>query len=429
MIKSDFFHRNHKIVLVFLLFLIFIKFFFLNNSILLSKNYADQIFNKKISKLDSKLEKNRDWGPIFFESYKYINDNKNKNLIFKIIEFICLIILIYVVFKLFRIKVNEKYNQNIYDVLILLIILMSSSLYYSFIYGSGDLITALLSILQFYFFLKKKYFYSVIVLIFGIYYKFILIIPFGTILLISLIIKKERKLFFYFLIFLFLLFLTYILFYLPQIKYPINIIINLITDIDNFTPPISFELFDLRTLILKLIIYSNFISFDSSQLNVNLINKTLIILFSFLYLFSILLIIFRTLKIQKPNKIKLSREESLIKFYILSGFIFLLLFFEVSIEKSLMYFMCILSPLLVNIYSNFRQSYRTIILFLFGLLFFGNVIPISIMYDLNLFNYYKTFLDYPNELIGWKAFIFSHAPYIGIVLIFISFIRLNKDKI
>ena len=152
MIKSEFFHSNHKLILIFLFILIFIKFFFLNSNLLLNKNYADQIYNKKVSNLNSKLENNRDWGPIFFESYKYISDNKNKNLIFKIIEFISLNILIYIVFKIFRTKVYEKYNQNIYDVLVLLIILLSSSLYYSFIYGSGDLTTALLSILQFYFF-------------------------------------------------------------------------------------------------------------------------------------------------------------------------------------------------------------------------------------------------------------------------------------
>ena len=230
-------------------------------------------------------------------------------------------------------------------------------------------------------------------------------------------------------IFLFLLFLTYILFNLSQIKYPINIIINLITDTNNFTPPISFELFDLRTLILKLTIYSNFIFLDTAQLNVDLINKTLIIIFLFLYIFSILFIFMRIFKIQNPNKINLSREESLIKFYILSGFSFLFLFFEVSIEKSLMYFICILSPLIGNNYSNFRQSYRIIIIFFLGLLFFGNIIPIGIMDDLNLFNYYKAFLYYPNELIGWKAFIFSHAPYVGVVLIYISFIKVNKYKI
>ncbi len=306
---------------------------------------------------------------------------------------------------------------------------MSSSLYYSFIYGSGDLITALLSILQFYFFLKKRYFYSTIVLIFGLYYKFILIIPFGTILLVSLILKKERRLFFYFLISLFLLILTYIFFNLPQIKYPINIVINFITDTDNFTPPISFELFDLRTLILKLIIYSNFILFDSSQLNFNLINKNLILLFSFLYIFSISFIVFKILKTQKVNKIKLSREDSLIKIYILSGFSFLLLFFEVSIEKSLMYFLCILSPLFMNIYYNLRISFIKTLIFIVGLLFFGNIIPISVMYNLNLFDYYKIFFNYPNDLIGWKAFIFSHAPYIGIVLIFISFIKSYKSNI
>ena len=56
-----------------------------------------------------------------------------------------------------------------------------------------------------------------------------------------------------------------------------------------------------------------------------------------------------------------------------------------------MYFICILSPLIGNNYSNFRQSYRIIIIFFLGLLFFGNIIPIGIMDDLNLFNYYKLF--------------------------------------
>ena len=77
MIKSEFFHSNHKLILIFLFILIFIK-FFLNSNLLLNKNYADQIYNKKVSNLNSKLENNRDWGPIFFESYKYISDNKIK---------------------------------------------------------------------------------------------------------------------------------------------------------------------------------------------------------------------------------------------------------------------------------------------------------------------------------------------------------------
>ena len=69
MIKSEFFHSNHKLILIFLFILIFIKFFFLNSNLLLNKNYADQIYNKKVSNLNSKLENNRDWGPIFFESF------------------------------------------------------------------------------------------------------------------------------------------------------------------------------------------------------------------------------------------------------------------------------------------------------------------------------------------------------------------------
>ena len=213
---------------------------------------------------------------------------------------------------------------------------------------------------------------------------------------------------------------------MPQIEYPIKIILNFIFDTDNFIPPISYELFDLRTLILKIIIHSNLITFDNNQLDISLINKLLIILFSLLYLFSILFVIFKIFKLKNQNKTKLSKKNKLIKFYILSGFSFILLFFEVSIEKSLMYFLCILSPLIVNNFSNFKLSYGALALFFIGLLFYGNILPVSIMDKLNLFNFHKVLFYYPNELMGWKGFIFSHAPYFGAFLIFLSFMNVKK---
>ena len=52
------------------------------------------------------------------------------------------------------------------------------------------------------------------------------------------------------------------------------------------------------------------------------------------------------------------------------------------------------------------------------------ILTVSIMDKLNLFNFHKVLFYYPNELMGWKVYFFS-APYFGVFNI-LSFMNVKK---
>lgn len=419
-----------KIITLFFFVLIFFKFFYLNNEQVLSKSYADQIFNKKIQNQENITEKTRQWGPIFYSSYKLLNENEHKVIVYKIIEFVSLILIIFLIFFIYKkIHINKNSSKH-FKIYYLLIILLSSSFYYSFLYGSGAIFLSFLGLLQFYLFLNKKYFFSCLVIFFGIYYKMIIIVIFGPILFLSLIVKEERKLFFYFFIISIILLLSYFIFKISSIEYPFIIIYKLFFSNSNyFFSPISYELFDLRTLIIKLLYYQKIIFFDKEQINFNLINKTLIITFAMICFSLIFILALKVSKLINKSSSQKNRTYYLVIFYILTGFIILLFFFEESVEASLMCHLSIISPLILLCSKNIKKNIGPLLLYLIGLLFYGNLIPISIMSEIGLFNYYKLIILYPDELVNWKAYIFSHSPYLGILFIFLSYVNLLKREI
>ena len=84
-----------KFSILILILLIVSKFFLTNTNQLNNFSYADKVYNKKIYNLENK---ERDWGPLFYKAYTEINKSSKKIIIFKIIEFICLSLLILIFF-------------------------------------------------------------------------------------------------------------------------------------------------------------------------------------------------------------------------------------------------------------------------------------------------------------------------------------------
>ena len=413
-----------KFSILILILLIVSKFFLTNTNQLNNFSYADKVYNKKIYNLENK---ERDWGPLFYKAYTEINKSSKKIIIFKIIEFICLSLLILIFFSIYKKLDFEDLNYQYFKFFNLIIILFSSSIYYSFVYGSGDLITSFIVISQFYFFLTRKYFISCILIFFGIYYKIVTLLFFLPILFFSFISKKEKKLFFYFCFVLLFLFLSSLFLKYEFIFYPYNIINNFIGNNDVFIPPLSYELFDIRTFVIKIFSFSKLISFEYSN-DYSKLNFNMIIILSLIYsLCTVTSVIFLKM-LELNDKYKKNRDFYLINFFIIYGFIYLLLFFEMSVEKSLMALLSTISPLILISFKK-KIPHLPIFLFLIGLFLYGNILPISIMEDLQVMNFIGKLLNNTGPASPWGQYIFYNIPYFGLVFIFISYVLLLRERI
>ena len=413
-----------KFSILILILLIVSKFFLTNNNQLINFSYADKIYNKKIYNLENN---ERDWGPVFYKAYAEINKSSKKIIIFKIIEFICLFLLILIIFSIYK-KLNyDDLNYQYFKLFNLIIILFSSSIYYSFVYGSGDLITSFIVISQFYFFLTRKYFISSILIFFGVYYKIVTLVFFLPILFFSFISKTEKKLFIYIFIIFICIFLYSLILKYEFIFYPYNIFNNFLSTNDVFIPPLSYELFDIRTFVIKILSFSKLISFenlnDYSKLNFNMI-----IIFSIIYSLCTFISVIFLKKLELSRKYKSKRDFYLVNFFIIYGFIYLLIFFEMSVEKSLMALISIISPLILISYKK-KLPYLPIFLFLLGLFLYGNILPISIMHNLQVLSFIGKLLSNSGPISPWGQYIFYNVPYFGLVFIFISYVLLLREKI
>jgi hypothetical protein len=413
-----------KFSVVILILLIVSKFFLTNTNQLINFSYADKVYNKKINNLENK---ERDWGPVFYKAYAEINESSKKIIIFKIVEFTCLFLSILVIFSIYKKLDFEDINYQYFKMFNLIIILLSSSIYYSFIYGSGDLITSFIVISQFYFFLTRKYFLSCVLIFIGVYYKIVTILFFLPILFFSFISKTEKKLFFYAcIIFIFLLLSSLILKY-EFIFYPYNIFNNFLSANDIFIPPLSYELFDIRTFVIKILSYSKLVSFEYSN-DYSKLNFNMIIIFSAIYSLCTLISVIFLKTLELASKYKNNRDFYLVNFFIFYGFIYLLLFFEMSVEKSLMAILSIISPLILISYKK-KLPYLPIFLFLLGLFLYGNIFPISVMQNIQILNFFGKLLSIAGPISPWGQYIFYNVPYFGLIFIFISYVLLFREKI
>ena len=133
-------------------------------------------------------------------------------------------------------------------------------------------------------------------------------------------------------------------------------------------------------------------------------------------------------KLELSRKYKSKRNFYLVNFFIIYGFIYLLIFFEMSVEKSLMALISIISPLILISYKK-KLPYLPIFLFLLGLFLYGNILPISIMQNLQVLSFIGKLLSNSGPISPWGQYIFYNVPYFGLVFIFISYVLLLREKI
>jgi hypothetical protein len=99
-----------------------------------------------------------------------------------------------------------------------------------------------------------------------------------------------------------------------------------------------------------------------------------------------------------------------------------------SVEKSLMAILSIISPLILISYKK-KLPYLPIFLFLLGLFLYGNIFPISVMQNIQILNFFGKLLSIAGPISPWGQYIFYNVPYFGLIFIFISYVLLFREKI